>query len=72
MTQRFILEVHLLASYVLVVAIHPLGGSRANRHHTPNPQSGAAQPTQDMDPQAMSNPLEYLLALCWGKIKNPS
>ena len=60
------------ASYVLVVAIHPLGGSRANRHHTPNPQSDAAQPTQDGDPQAKSNPLEYLLALHRGKVKNPS
>ena len=44
---RFLSEVHLLAGkQVLVVAIHPLGGSRANWHHTPNPQSGAAQPTQ--------------------------
>ena len=34
---------------VLVVAIHSLGGSRANWHHTPNPQYGAAQPTQDED-----------------------
>ena len=34
---------------VPVVAIHSLGGSRANRHHTPNPQSGVAQPTQDDD-----------------------
>ena len=42
----------LLASYVLVVAIHPLEGSCANWHHTPNPQSGAAQPTQDGDPQS--------------------
>ena len=62
----------LHASYILVVAIHPLVGSRANRHHTPNPQSGVAQPTQDGDPQAMSNPLEYLLALHRGKVKNPS
>ena len=54
---------YLPVSYVIIVAIHPLEGSRANRHHTPNPQSGAAQPTQDGDPQAMSNPLEYLLAL---------
>jgi hypothetical protein len=45
---------------VSVVAIHPLGGSRANRHHTPNPQPGAAQPTQDGDPQARRNPLELL------------
>jgi hypothetical protein len=40
----------LLASkLVLIVAIHPLEGSRTNRYHTPNPQSGAAQPTQDGD-----------------------
>ena len=48
---RFYTEVHLLADkLVLVVVIHSLGGSRANRHHTPNLQSGAAQPTQDEDP----------------------
>jgi hypothetical protein len=41
-------EVHLLdGKLVLVVTIHPLGGSRANWHHTPNPQLGAAQPTPD-------------------------
>jgi len=34
----------LPASYIPVVVIHPLGGSRAN------PQPGAAQPTQDGDP----------------------
>ena len=38
----------------------------------PNPQPGAAQPTQDGDPQATSNPLEYLLTLRRGKVKNPS
>ena len=53
----------LVGKVVPVVAIHSLRGSRANRHHTPNPQSGAAQPTQDEDPQATSNPVEYLLAL---------
>ena len=43
-------EVHLLAGkLLLVVAIHSLGGSRANWHHTPNPQQGAAQPTHDED-----------------------
>ena len=43
-------EVHLLASkLLLVVAIHSLGGSHANWLHTPNPQQGAAQPTQDED-----------------------
>jgi hypothetical protein len=47
---RFFTKVHLLVvKLVPVVAIHSLGGSRANRHHTPNPQSGAAQPTQDED-----------------------
>ena len=39
----------LAGKLVPVVSIHSLGGSRANRHHTPNPQSGAAQPTQDED-----------------------
>ena len=38
----------------------------------PNPQSGTAQPTQDGDPQATSNPLEYLLTLRREKVKNPS
>ena len=43
MTQDFFFEVHLLdGKLVPVVVIHPLGGSRSNRHHTPNPQSGAA------------------------------
>ena len=46
----FFIEVHLLADkLLLVVAIHSLGGSRANWHHTPNPQLGATQPTQDED-----------------------
>ena len=48
---RFFTEVHFLAGkLVLVVAIHSLEGSRANRHYMPNPQSGATQPTQDKDP----------------------
>ena len=35
-TINFSSEVYLLADkLVLVVAIHSLGGSRANRHHTP-------------------------------------
>ena len=47
---RFFIGVHLLAGkLVLIVAIHSLGGSHANWHHTPNPQPGAAQPTQDED-----------------------
>ena len=49
-TINFSSEVHLLVGkLVLVVTIHSLGGSRAYRHHMPNPQSGAAQPTQDED-----------------------
>ena len=72
-TQSFSSEVHLLADKVVpVVMIHSLGGSRANRHHTPNPRSGATQPTQDEDPQAMRNPLELPLALRRGRHKNPS
>ena len=51
MTQLFFTEVHLLVGkLVLVVAIHSLGGSHANRHHTPNSQSGVTQPTQHEDP----------------------
>jgi hypothetical protein len=50
MTQDFFTEVHLFAGkLVLIMAIYSLGGSRANWHHTPNPQPGAAQPTQDGD-----------------------
>jgi hypothetical protein len=73
MTKDFSFEVHLLAGkLVLVVEIHSLGGSRANRHHTFNSQPGAAQPTQDEDPQATHNPLELPLALHRGRHKNPS
>jgi hypothetical protein len=39
----------LAGKLVPIVVIHSLGGSHANRHHTSNPQSGAAQPTQDED-----------------------
>ena len=50
MTQWFFTEVSLLAGKLVpVVAIHSLEGLRANRHHTPNPQSGTAQLTQDED-----------------------
>ena len=70
---RFFTEVHLLVGKLVpVVVIHSLRGSRANRHHTPNPQSGAAQPIQDEDPQATRNPLELPLALHRGRHKNPS
>jgi hypothetical protein len=47
---RFFIKVHLLAGkLVLIVAIHSLRGLCANWHHTPNPQQGAAEPTQDED-----------------------
>jgi hypothetical protein len=73
MTQDFSSEIHLLASKLVpVMAIHSLGGSRANRHHTPNPQPDAAQPIQDEDPQATRNPLELSLALRRKRHKNPS
>ena len=50
MTQDFFTEVHMLdGKLVLIVVIHSLGGSCANWHHMPNPQPGAAQPTQDED-----------------------
>ena len=73
MTQWFFTKVHLLADKLVpIMAIHSLEGSRANRHHTPNLQPGAAQPTQDEDSQTPNNPLEYLLALHRGKVKNSS
>ena len=62
----------LAGKLVPVVTIHPLEGSRAYRHHTPNPRSGAAQPTQDEDPQATHNPLELPLVLYRERHKNPS
>ena len=72
-TINFSSKVHLLVGKLVpVVVIHSLGGSHANRHHTPNLQSGAAQLTQDEDPQATRNPVEYLLALRQEKVKNLS
>ena len=59
---RFFTEVHLLAGkLVLVVAIHPLGGSHANWHHTANPQPGAVQPTQDEDHTSHQRSINRLL-----------
>jgi hypothetical protein len=69
MTQWFFIEIHLLVGkLVLVMAIHPLWGLDANRHHAPNPQLGAAQPTQNEDPQAMSNPLKMPFVISHGKV----
>jgi hypothetical protein len=70
---RLFTEVHLLASKLVpIVVTHSLGASCAYRHHMPNPQSGTVQPHKIRITQAMSNPLEYLLALRRGKVKNPS
>ena len=73
MTPRFLSRFTCFpTSYILVVAIHSLGGLHSYRHHMPNPHSGAIKPTQDEDPHATSNSIEYLLILYWGKVKNPS
>jgi hypothetical protein len=72
-TINFSSEVHLLAGKLVpIVAIHSLGGSCANRYHMSNPQPGAAQPTQDEDPQATCNPLDLPLELRRKRHKNPS
>ena len=66
---RFFIEVHLLASkLVLVVAIHSLGGSHANRHHTPNLQSAAAQLTQDEDHTTHEQSTRVPFASLLGKV----
>ena len=71
MTQDFFTEVHMLdGKLVLIVVIHSLGGSRANwitrqtRNRVPHNQH------KMRITQATSNPLEYLLALHRGKVKN--
>jgi hypothetical protein len=64
----------LLASKLVpIVVIHSFGGSRANRHHTPNLQQGVAQPTQDEDHigHAQSTRVAFQ-DLPRGKHKNPS
>jgi hypothetical protein len=73
MTQRFFTEVHLLASkLVSIVVIHSLGGSRANRHHTPNLQLDAAQPTQDEDHRSHEQSTRVPFGSPPGKVNNPS
>ena len=72
MTQYFSSEVHLLAGKLVpVVAIHPLGDSCANRHHTPNPQPDAAQPTQDEDPQSHAQSTRVAFGAPMGKAQEP-
>jgi hypothetical protein len=74
MTHDFSLEVHLLAGKLVpIVMIHSLGGSRANRHHTSNPQPGAAQPTQDEDHMSHAQSTRVAFRdLPQGRHKNPS
>ena len=73
MTQSFFTEVHLLAcKLVLVVVIHSLGVHEliGITHQTLNRVPHNQHKMRIT--QAMSNPLEYLLALRRGKVKNPS
>ena len=71
-TMKFSSEVHLLAGKLVpIVAIHSLGGSCANRHHTPNLQPGAAQPTQDDDPQATRKSTRVAFGAPPGKAQGP-
>jgi hypothetical protein len=74
MTQWFFLQGSLVAGkLVSIVAIHSLGGSRANRHYTPHPQPGAAQPTQDEDHTSHAQSTRVVFRdLPWGRHKNPS
>jgi hypothetical protein len=73
-TINFFSEVHLLAGKLVhVVAIHLLEGSRANRHHTLNPQLGAVQPTQDEDHTSHAHSTRVAFRdLPRGRDKNPS
>ena len=69
---RFFTEVHLLAGkLVLVVVIHSLEGSRANWHHTPNPQSDATQPTQDDDHTSHEQSTRVAFGAPPGKAQEP-
>jgi hypothetical protein len=72
MTQDFT-EVHLLpGKLLLVVAMHPLVGSRANRLLRVEPSVDAAQPHTRWGSSKPRAPLEYLICkLPWGRIKNP-
>ena len=72
-TQYFSSEVHLLAGKLVpIVAIHSLGGSRTNWHHTPNPQLGAVQPTQDEDHISHEQSTRVPFGSSLGKVKKPS
>ena len=71
--KRFFTEVHLLAGkLVLVVVIHSLGGSGANRITCQTYDRVPHNQHKMRITQAMTNPLEYLLAFYQEKVKNPS
>jgi hypothetical protein len=61
----------LAGKLVLIVVIHSLGGSRANWHHTPNPQSGAIQPTQDEDHTSHKQSTRLAFGALSGKAQEP-
>jgi hypothetical protein len=71
---RFFTEVHLVATkLVLVVAIHPLDGSRANWHSKAKPSAGATHPTQDEDPPSHEQSTRVAnYDLPRERLKNPS
>jgi hypothetical protein len=73
MTQDFFTEVHLLpGKLLLVVAMHPLVVSRANRLSRVEPSAGAAQPHTRRGSSKPRAPLEYpLCELPRRRINNP-
>jgi hypothetical protein len=74
MTQDFFTEVHLLpGKLLLVVAMRPLDGSRANQLSRVEPSAGAAHPLTRWGSSKPRAPLEYpIRELQRGRIKNPS
>jgi hypothetical protein len=62
----------LVGKLVLVVAIHSLGGYALIGITRQTLNTVLHNQHKMRITQATSNPLEYLLALRWGKVKNPS
>jgi hypothetical protein len=62
----------LSGKLLLIVAIHPLVGSRANRLSRVEPSEGAAQTHTRWGSSKPRAPLKYpICELPWGRIKNP-
>ena len=57
----------LASNLVHIVTTYSLGGSRANRHHTPSPTLGPHKTNTNEDPQATSNPLELPFVISRGE-----